>query len=109
MSNEEEAAVLGRMVMEYGEIDQSLTLQEAEAVRVGRYLGEASNSLIAFQSLSVRNSGNSNGRVDLSIFPTAEQIQSMVDQIATARRRKSEHRWIAEAGRIRTKGLKSTD
>lgn len=85
MSDEQQDAVLGRLLREYGNEKKRLVALQAEAERIGNYFTALGHALRKNHSLSAKGFGDWQGNVDLAHLPTPQHIQTLVDDLIHSR------------------------
>lgn len=104
MSTEQQDAVLGRIIREYGECKKTLVVLYSEAERMGNYLTAIGHALRKNHSLEAGTFGDQLGIVDLGQLPTQVRVQQLVDQISELELTKRQL-----SGRLRDAGYEPKD
>jgi hypothetical protein len=89
MSEDQENALLGQAVKDYQAAKRRLACLHAEAERLGNYLVAAGDALRLRHNLWLGEHCIPSGELDLTRWPTSDQIQGLVKEIFTAQGEKS--------------------
>jgi hypothetical protein len=90
VSEEQQNEILGRTLQEHKAACKHLAALHAELERIGNYLDTAGYALRTNHNLwPGEYSGLSSGAVDLKFWPTADEVQRLIDQTIAAEREKN--------------------
>ena len=96
MSSDEEKAIIGGLVIEYGEVKRRIVALEVEAGRIGRILTEVGKALEQ-PALMVQRAPIF--EQNLSTLPERQTVIDLVEEMKAARRRRDElHKSIKQYG-----------
>lgn len=89
MSDEQQHEILGRTADEFLAAKKKLAILHAQAEHVGIYLAKAGDALRERHSLWVIDYDLTPGHnLDLSKWPTADEVKTLADEIAATEREK---------------------